>query len=75
MYTHSMETIYPSLSAQEAVGTFFMKPPVVFLAILRTGSSPVCRTGRSPILRTIISGNFKVATDLLLLELEIPVIY
>ena len=28
VYTHSMETIYPSLSAQVAVGTFFMKSPV-----------------------------------------------
>ena len=25
LYTHSMETIYLSLSAQVAVGTFFMK--------------------------------------------------
>ena len=28
VYTHSMETIYLSLSAQVAVGTFFMKSPV-----------------------------------------------
>ena len=28
VYTHSMETIYPSLCAQVAVGTFFMKYPV-----------------------------------------------
>ena len=28
MYTHSMETIYLSLSEQVAVGTFFMKSPV-----------------------------------------------
>jgi hypothetical protein len=27
VYTHSMETIYLSLSAQVAVGTFFMKSP------------------------------------------------
>ena len=28
MYTHSMETIYLSLSAQVAVSTFFVKSPV-----------------------------------------------
>ena len=28
MYIHSMETIHRSLSAQVAVGTFFMKSPV-----------------------------------------------
>ena len=29
MYTHSMETIYLSVRAQVAVGTFFMKSPVL----------------------------------------------
>ena len=28
VYTHSPETIYLSLNAKVAVGTFFMKPPV-----------------------------------------------
>ena len=31
VYTYSMETIYLSLRAQVAVGTFFMKSPVLDL--------------------------------------------
>ena len=34
MYTYSMKTIYLSLSAQVAVGTFFMKSPVLQASLL-----------------------------------------
>ena len=35
VYNHSMETIYLSLRAQVAVGTFFMKSPVLDIHILK----------------------------------------
>ena len=35
VYTHSMATIYLSLSAQVAKSTFFMKPPIYEVVIIR----------------------------------------
>ena len=37
MYTHSMATIYLYLSAQVAVGTFFMKSPICIYLELASG--------------------------------------
>ena len=41
VYTHSMETTYLSLRAHVAVGTFFMKSPVVYRRIHKKGSGDV----------------------------------
>ena len=35
MYTHSIDTIYLSLRAQVAEGTFFMKSPVVETDVIK----------------------------------------
>ena len=66
MYTHSIETIFLSLSAQVAVGTFFMKSPVCetafrghaleLLCQLLTSKSPFC--GAETAFQTVGFGHF-----------------